>query len=162
MLRDILLKPIGYVKAGMPEDSSVKWDRWRETSVVEIDEEYVEGLKGLEDFSHVFIIYFMHKLVWRPEDIVFKPRRRTDLPEVGVFAFRGRNRPNPIGLAVCQIVEIQHNILKVKGLDAYSDSPILDVKPYDYYDIVKNPRVPSWFIKLWRESEETKPSWVGP
>lgn len=162
MQRDIMLKPIGYVKVGMPVDSSVRWNRWSEISVIEISDEYVEGLKGLEEFSHIFVIYFMHRAAWRPEDIILKPRRREDLPEVGVFAFRGRNRPNPIGLAVCEVAEIKYNLLKVRGLDAYPDSPILDLKPYDYYDIVKNPRVPSWFLKLWEEGGEARPTWVGP
>ncbi len=162
MSQRIVLRPVGYVKVGMPEDNSVKWDRWRELSIIEVAEEYVDGLKGLEEFSHVFVIYFMHRVDWRPEDIIFRPRRREDMPEVGVFAFRGRNRPNPIGLAVCEIAEIRHNTLKVRGLDAYPNSPVLDIKPYDYYDIIKNPRVPDWFMKLWKESEEARPRWVGP
>jgi len=159
---EIKLRPIGYVKSGMPIDSSVKWNRWSEESIVEIYEEYAEGLAGLEEFSHVFIIYFMHMAKWRREDIRLRPRRREDMPEVGVFAFRGRNRPNPIGLAVCEITEIKQNTLKVKGLDAYPETPILDIKPYDYYDVVKNPRVPNWFKKLWQENKETRPKWIGP
>jgi tRNA (Thr-GGU) A37 N-methylase len=79
------------------------------------------------------------------------------MPEVGVFAFRGRVRPNPIGLTVCRLLEVRGCYLKVVGLDAYPGTPILDIKPYDYYDIVENPAVPEWFLRLWRE-RDSQPS----
>ena len=158
----IAVRPIGYVKVGMPRDSGVRWNRWKEVSVVEVDKTLADGLKGLEDFSHIFVIYWMHLSRWSGERLVFKPRRREDLPEVGVFAFRGRERPNPLGLSVCQLVSVKHNLVEVRGLDAYSGTPVLDIKPYDYYDVVKQPRVPWWFEKLWKEGRNGRAEWLGP
>ena len=158
----ITLRPIGFVKQGMPPDSSIEWNRWRDISVIEIDEELVDGLKGLSDFSHIFVIYWMHLSKWTGERLVLRPRRREDLPEVGVFAFRGRERPNPIGLSICELVSVRHNVLEVRGLDAYPETPIIDIKPYDYYDIVRNPRVPAWFKKLWEEGRGERATWLGP
>ena len=159
---NIILRPIGFVVSGMPPDSRIEWNRWREVSVIEIDKELVDALKGLEEYSHIFIIYWMHLAEWREENKVMRPRGRDDLPEVGVFAFRGRTRPNPIGLSVCELVSIKDNIIEVRGLDAYPGSPVLDIKPYDYYDIVNRVKVPRWFQKLWEERRSERPLWVGP
>jgi len=145
----IVLKPIGYVSQGMPVDKTVKWNRWTDPSTIIINEEYRPGLEGLEEYSHVFIIYFMH--VSHPAELKIRPRSRADMPEVGVFASRAPSRPNPIGLTVCKLLEVGEGFLKVVGLDAYTGTPVLDIKPYDYYDVIKQPKVPSWFEKIWVE-----------
>ena len=85
------------------------------------------------------------------------PRGREDLPLVGVLATRGKARPNPIGLTVVELVERRGNVLKVKGLDAYNGSPILDIKPYDYYDIKEGIRVPAWWLMVSRRKGQNTP-----
>lgn len=150
-METVVLKPIGRVKTGMPVDKQEEWSRWKNPSYVEIYEEYRAGLKGLDEYSHVFIIFYLH--LERRAELLVRPRKRLDLPEVGVFASRGPTRPNPIGLAVCRLVEVHQEGLKVLGLDAYPDTPVLDIKPYDYYDVVEDPKVPAWFKLLWREKE---------
>lgn len=91
----------------------------------------------------------MHKVSLK-ETRVFKlhPRGRTDLEKVGVFATRNRNRPNPIGLAVVEILERRGNSLKVRALDALDGTPVLDIKPYDPIDVKNDIRVPAWWHKL--------------
>jgi hypothetical protein len=77
------------------------------------------------------------------------------------------SRPNPIAVSVAEIVSVEPPRLYLRGLDAWTGSPVLDIKPYDFYDIVRSPRVPDWFLRRWRELrrrrryEEVAP-WLGP
>ncbi|MFZ8782963.1 MAG: TrmO family methyltransferase domain-containing protein [Desulfurococcaceae archaeon] len=93
--------------------------------------------------------------------------KRLHSPEVGVFATRSPNRPNPIGITVVELLFIEKPIIRVRGLDAWTGTPVLDIKPYDYYDVVKNPRVPWWFKERWSEWKqkwryEIIAPWLGP
>jgi len=81
------------------------------------------------------------------------PRGRQDMPLLGVFATRTNLRPNPIGLTLCELVKVEDNVLTVRGLDAYNDTPVLDVKPYDLWDCVPNARMPEWWKKLEAEKQ---------
>lgn len=163
----ICLEPIGYVEKGLPrrgEEPKPK-SRFEVTSVIRLYEEYVDGLKGLEEYSHVIIVYFMHE-AGEPV-LTLKPWGDDSLPEVGIFATRFPRRPNPIGITVAKLVRVEPPRLLVRGFDGWTGSPILDVKPYDYYDIVKNPRVPRWFLDRWVEWRTAKKyevvaPWIGP
>jgi len=93
---------------------------------VEVFKEFEEGLKDIEGFSHVILIYWFHKsrgyhlLVTTPWDIKLH----------GLFTTRSPDRPCPLGLCVVELVAREKNILKVKGLDAIDGTPLLDIKPY--------------------------------
>ena len=104
---------------------------------------YQEALLGIEAYSHLMVIFWMHQVADLP--LVTHPRGDTALDKVGAFALRGRNHPNPLGLAVVQLLSAEINEITVKGLDAFDGTPVLDIKPYDDYDVVQNPRVPAWF-----------------
>jgi tRNA-Thr(GGU) m(6)t(6)A37 methyltransferase TsaA len=80
------------------------------------------------------------------------PRGRVDLPLVGSLATRTNLRPNPLGLTLVELVKVESNILTVRGLDAFNGTPVLDLKPYDFWDTPKNAKVPNW----WRKLEEEK------
>jgi tRNA (Thr-GGU) A37 N-methylase len=71
---------------------------------------------------------------------------------MGAFAVRTNLRPNPIGLTVVELLKVEGNVLEVRGLDAFDGTPVLDIKPYDPWDVVKQVRVPAW----WRRLEEEK------
>ena len=75
------------------------------------------------------------------------------MTEVGIFATRSRFPPRPshVGASVVELDSVSGSSLKVRGLDAWPGSPVLDIKPDDYWDIVKNPEVSSWFKLLWKE-----------
>ncbi len=75
------------------------------------------------------------------------------MPLLGVFATRTNLRPNPIGLTLCELVKVEGNVLTVRGLDAYNETPVLGIKPYDSWDCAKDARVPDWWKKL--EAEKT-------
>jgi tRNA-Thr(GGU) m(6)t(6)A37 methyltransferase TsaA len=82
------------------------------------------------------------------KDLKVRPRGRSDMPLIGVFATRSPHRPNPIGLTLVELVKRKRNILTVKGLDAINGTPILDLKPYDIWDSAENIRVPNWWKQL--------------
>lgn len=110
-----------------------------------VRQELAGALEGIEDWSHLIVLFWMDQLAGKPP-LTTHPRRRNDLPEVGIFAARGRERPNPIGIAVVELLKRDGNVLTVKALDAYDGSPILDIKPYDHYDVVSDLRVPTWWM----------------
>lgn len=107
------------------------------------------ALNGIEEWSHLFVLFWMDGLAGSLHPLTARPRGRADAPEVGVFAARGPRRPNPIGLAVVELLKRDRSILTVKGLDAFDGSPVLDIKPYDRYDIVDTDLgVPAWWRNI--------------
>lgn len=115
-----------------------------------IKEEYGPGLKGLNKFSHVLVIFYMHKAKFNSQaDLVRCPQGRKDMPSLGIFAQRAKHRPNPIGITAVRLIRIRKNTLQVKGLDAIDGTPVLDIKPYvPHFDRVSRPIVPKWIKKL--------------
>ena len=121
-----------------------------EISIVRIFDEFCEGLKGLNTFSHLIILYWFHLREEEEERRVLKvvPRRHPGAPEVGVFASRSPSRPNPIGLCVGELVKMEGNILLVRGLDAFEGSPVIDIKPYiPRADAFPEAVVPEWALR---------------
>lgn len=98
----------------------------RETGTVEVDEPYRLGLKGLELFSHAILLYWLDRS--RRDLIVQAPSHVTE-PR-GVFALRSPVRPNPIGLAVVELLGIEHGRLTVRNIDCADNTPLIDIKPY--------------------------------
>jgi tRNA-Thr(GGU) m(6)t(6)A37 methyltransferase TsaA len=102
-----------------------------ELSKVKVFPEFCAGLRRLNGFSHVIIMYWLHLRDNEKERRVLEvtPKRHPGAPQVGVFASRSPSRPNPIGLCVTELVETDKCLLTVKGLDALQNSPIIDIKP---------------------------------
>lgn len=127
---DYTVTPIGYVRGGRAEAVDDDWGE--ERAVIELDTSRFgpEALAGLADFSHVEVIFLFDRVA--PEKIetgARHPRNRKDWPLVGIFAQRGKNRPNRIGLTTCSIVSVDGTRLEVVGLDAIDGTPVLDIKP---------------------------------
>jgi tRNA-Thr(GGU) m(6)t(6)A37 methyltransferase TsaA len=144
----ITLRPIGTVKNGIKEAKEGDWQTV--VSRIVINKKYEKALEHVDGFSHIIVLYWMNQIV-RPKQAVLKvhPRKRKDMPLVGVFATRSPARPNPIGLTVVQIIECKANIIKVSGLDALDGTPVLDIKPYiPYSDSPIKIRIPAWIQKL--------------
>ncbi len=142
----IRIDRIGTVRSTFGPDSG---DKRNTIAELVLDESYAEGLDGIEGYSHIIVLFWMDKIVAEDRTVMrIHPRGMNDLPEVGVFATRGRARPNPIGLTIVELLGRDGNTLKVRGLDAFDGSPILDIKPYDNYDVKQNIRVPSWWLKM--------------
>jgi tRNA-Thr(GGU) m(6)t(6)A37 methyltransferase TsaA len=142
---NISIKPIGFVRSEVKEPL---WRRWEETeSEVIIDPTMTEALTGLEEFSHIIVVFWMHKVKEGTTNRVH-PQRRADLPEVGLFATRTPYRPNPIGVTTVRLLQRSGNVLKVKGLDAVDGTPVLDIKPCFRGDAIAEAKVPQWVNKL--------------
>jgi tRNA-Thr(GGU) m(6)t(6)A37 methyltransferase TsaA len=117
---------------------------------VRIFPEFCAGLKGIEDFSHLIILYWIHLRDNEEErrTLLVFPRRHAVNAETGVFACRSPSRPNPIGLCVVELVKIEECLLTVKDLDALEGSPIIDIKSYiPKADSIPNARVPEWTLQ---------------
>ena len=93
---------------------------------VEVFDEYVEGLDDLDGFSHIILLFHFHRS--GPYRLKVTPFLDTRLR--GLFATRAPSRPNPIGLSVVELVGIDGNTLKIRGLDILDETPVLDIKPY--------------------------------
>jgi tRNA-Thr(GGU) m(6)t(6)A37 methyltransferase TsaA len=112
-----------------------------------------QALVGIEGFSHIFVIFWLHRMPKAKKPLLkIHPRGRPELPLVGIFATRTPNRPNPIAVTLVELVRREQNILWVKGLDALDQTPIIDIKPYDYHDAAKNARGPGWLKGLTDEN----------
>ena len=138
-------RPIGFVKRTSEEDVKDK----SLVSEIVLEKDFTKALDGIEDFSHVFVIYWMHKMP-RLEKAALKihPRGESGLPLVGTLATRGPNHPNPIGLTLVEVVKRKENALFVRGLDAYDGTPVLDIKPYGCpWEVVADFRAPKWFYE---------------
>jgi tRNA-Thr(GGU) m(6)t(6)A37 methyltransferase TsaA len=146
---EIVLKPIGVVRTTAVGDE-VK-DKTR-TSQIIIHDELSETLDGIDGFSHLFVLFWLNEISdEQRKTLKVHPRGRRDMPLLGVFATRTMLRPNPIGLTLVELVKVEGDVLTVRGLDAFDGTPVLDVKPFDSWDMAKDAKVPAWWTKL--ESE---------
>ncbi len=144
--------PIGYVRGGRssPED-----DNWgQERAAIEIvDALPPEALAGLDAFSHAEIIFQFHLVPdAKIETGARRPRGNPDRPMVGIFAQRGKNRPNRIGVTVCRIASVTGRRIEVEGLDAIDGTPVLDIKPVMTEFLPRGEiRQPDWSSELMKE-----------
>ena len=94
-----------------------------------LDEPYVSALKGLEKFRYIYVIYFLDKVDQKEQSNHVSPPWVEDV-NIGVFASRSPNRPNPIGLSIVELLKIEGNKIFTSGLDVFDNTPLLDIKPY--------------------------------
>ncbi len=142
------MQPVGVVRSPVKEGADYDWGSVM--SEIHVREEYAPGLRGLEEFSHVTVVFLMHHATFSPRDaLVRRPRSRADMPELGIFAQRAKHRPNPIGLTAVRLLSVVGNVLTVRGLDAVDGSPVLDIKPYfPAFDKVDDVATPEWVDRL--------------
>jgi conserved hypothetical protein TIGR00104 len=166
-MNEYRFKPIGIVEVGFPRPNDPERDRYGSryefVGVIRVYDEYADGLLGLGEYSHVILIYVLHEA----REVSLRVRLKGFDRKVGVFATRHPTRPNPIGLSVLELVKLDPPRLWLRGLDAWTGTPVLDIKPYDYYDVVKRPRVPREFEEEWLRSYVEKgygvhAPWMGP
>ena len=118
-------------------------------------EEYTEALEDVEEFSHLFVLFWLHEMSDEDRKIMkVHPRGRADMPLLGIFATRTPHRPNPIGLTRVKLINVEGNVITVQGLDAFDGTPVMDIKPFDSWDTTEDFKVPEWWKKL--EKERTK------
>ncbi|WP_139205935.1 MULTISPECIES: SAM-dependent methyltransferase [unclassified Bacillus (in: firmicutes)] len=123
------LKPIATVKNDRKEIAD---DFWGEViSVIELDSDIDErSLDGIESFSHVEVFYVFDRVSDdKVEYGARHPRNNQDWPEIGIFAQRGKNRPNKLGATIVKVLKHEGRLLTVVGLDAIDGTPVVDLKP---------------------------------
>lgn len=151
---EITLKAIGKVRNSIRRKKREGWESI--ISEVIVEPEYEDALEGIEEYSHLFILFWLSRVPARVRGRMLKihPRSRMDLPLVGVFSTRTQYRPNPIGLTLVELLDKRKNVLRVRGLDAMSGSPVLDIKPISpWTEFPRKTRVPRWYHRLWEKSK---------
>ena len=129
------LHPIGRIETG------------KDTVAVRIFDAYAEGLLGLDQWSHVQVIYWFDKndTPEKRRTLRVHPRGDRENPLTGVFACRSPFRPNLIALTVCRIVSVEGNVVRLDKIDAFDGTPVLDLKPFTPADApTGGVRVPDW------------------
>lgn len=127
----ITMNPIGIVRSTRKLPTDDNWDQ--EVTYIELEPSRfsAESFVGLSEFSHVEVFFYMDKT--NPEKIqnaARHPRDNPNWPKVGIFAQRGKSRPNQIGATICRIKKVESTTLHLEGLDAIDGTPILDIKPW--------------------------------
>jgi tRNA-Thr(GGU) m(6)t(6)A37 methyltransferase TsaA len=124
------LRPIGFVRGGRAEAEDDSWDAVE--AVIALDEARfgADAMAGLSDFSHIEVVFHFDRVA--QSEIVSTarhPRGRSDWPKAGIFAQRGKARPNRLGVSICRLLSVDGLNLAVRGLDAIAGTPVLDIKP---------------------------------
>jgi len=153
-LGKICLEPVGFVQ------TEAVGKEVRDKNVISkiiFREEYTEALEGVEEFSHIFVLFWLHEMSDEDRRVMkVHPRGRSDMPLLGIFATRSPHRPNPIGLTRVKVLNVEANVVTVQGLDAFDGTPVLDIKPFDSWDTTEDFKVPKWWTKLEKERTNKK------
>jgi len=151
---EMVAQPIGRVVVGRPWPPGD--DDWQDrTSEIEIESAWAPALEGIEGFSHIWVLWWFDRFPEPPDSTHVHPEGRAELPPVGLFATRSPRRPNPIAMTAVRLLERNGNRLRVEGLDACQDTPVLDIKPYlQRGDQVPVATSPEWLQRLWRIHDE--------
>ena len=141
----ITLQPIGVVHSDFKEPTSARLDLKKIRASIEINPDLTKALEGLEGFSHIIVLYWLHRAVFDKNNLKTYPMGNQNVPLQGLFAVRTPKRPNPIGKSTVRLLSRRGNILDVQGLDAIDGSIVLDIKPYiPGYDSAAGATVPDW------------------
>lgn len=157
------LRPVGVVRVGLT-DERVR-EAWRSGGVegeVEIYQEYEQALEGIEGFSHLRLVVWLHRVGEEERKVLkVRPRRwlrlglpEEEVPEVGVFCTDSPHRPNPVGMTVVRLKERRGRFLRVSGLDLFDGTPVLDIRPCVPRRLLPEPSVPGWFRRLQELTEK--------
>jgi len=154
-MNEIKYKPIGVIHSPFkePRGTPIQPAAAKGISgIVEIFPEYAEGLKDIEGFSHVILLYHFH--LSKGSKLIAKPYM--DNEAHGVFAMRGPSRPNPIGISVVRLVKVEGNRLHIQDVDIVDGTPLLDIKPYvPEFDTREVERI-GWLEKSVHKLSESK------
>lgn len=146
---DLPLKVLGHVSS---EHTEALDDGWGEReSRIQLTPEWAEGLRGLDTFTHAWVICWLHEAAFSKDTHLSRhPRDNHALPRVGIFAQRARHRPNPLAITPCEILRVDptEGVLVVKGLDAIHGTPVVDIKPYVAPFDHRESDIPEWMKQI--------------
>ena len=144
------MEAIGQVRGGRAEPIDDDWGRSH--AVIELDRTRFgpDALAGLDAFSHAEVIFLFDRV--QPDTVeqgARHPRGRDDWPLTGIFAQRGKKRPNRLGVTMCRVVAVNGTRLHVEGLDAIDGTPVTDIKPAMREFLPRGEvRQPGWVAEL--------------
>lgn len=142
------LEPIGTVRGTRSEVRDDDWDRELAQIALDPGRFTPAALAGLDQFSHVEVVFLLDRVAADGiETGARHPRNNPAWPRVGIFAQRGKNRPNRLGLTVCRVVGVEGLVLSVAGLDAVDGTPVLDLKP--------------WVVEFGPRGPIFQPAWIS-
>jgi len=144
LLPQAFVYPIGWVRNSYRETPPEGWEATESELIIEPELE--PALDGLESFSHLIVLFWMHSAKYKGQ-VKTHPQGRGEMPLVGLLASRSPHRPNPVGMTVVKLLECQGWVLRVKGLDAFDGTPIIDLKPYLPSDEIHQAKRPKWAIE---------------
>ncbi|MGO3018393.1 MAG: tRNA (N6-threonylcarbamoyladenosine(37)-N6)-methyltransferase TrmO [Anaerococcus sp.] len=126
---EITLKPVGFIKSPYEtrEEIPMQSVLSDQTAIIEIEDEYKDALFNLEVGNYIVIIFAFHK---SPKDTPLIIDHKHTNGRKGIFATRSPNRPNPIGLSICKIIDLTDKTITIEGVDMLNGTPVLDIKPY--------------------------------
>ena len=158
---EIILKPIGVVHVKF-NDETVKRSMNGVRGKIEVFKNYCKGLEGIEGFSHLIVIAYLHRVSEEQKKVLkVRFRRLTrfgikleELPEVGVFCSDSPHRPVPIAITIVRLLKREGCILHVENLDLFDGTPILDIKPYTPDRVVKELNLPKWYEEIFKKIQE--------
>jgi len=135
----------------------IKDDFWGTVeSTIELDPSLftAESVRGLSDFSHLLVVFYFHRI--EDESILWgsaHPRGNPAWPKVGIFAQRKKDRPNKLGVSICELLGVNGLTLKVRALDALDGTPVLDIKPHlrEFVPDSAQVRQPAWVSDLLKD-----------
>jgi tRNA-Thr(GGU) m(6)t(6)A37 methyltransferase TsaA len=157
-MTELLIRPVAFVRSSRssPED-----DDWGQMPArIELAPDLPDdALEGVETFSHIEVLYHFNAV--EPGKIIQgarHPRNNPDWPKVGIFAQRGKNRPNRLGSTICRVMAREHRVLHVLELDAIDGSPVIDIKPVMREFLPRSEVVqPMWSHELMRHYWSQRP-----
>jgi tRNA-Thr(GGU) m(6)t(6)A37 methyltransferase TsaA len=136
------MRPIGHVQ------------KTEDKTLIVLNKEYEPGLLGLDGFSHAYVFWWL-SLNDSPEKrktLQIHPMGDRANPLTGVFATRCPRRPNLVALTLCKIVSVKENVVEVEKIDAFDDTPVIDIKPYlPGYDTADDAKVPEWLKRAFEK-----------
>ena len=144
-LPELSLRPIGVVKNSVRDPRPNGWEAI--DSRIIIKKELVASLLGLNGYSHLIVLFWMHliPLSMRGSELQIRSGVLSELSLQGILATRSQLRPNPIGLTVVPVIDVVGSVVYVRGLDAVNGTPVLDIKPYiPAFDSEASARIPDW------------------
>jgi tRNA-Thr(GGU) m(6)t(6)A37 methyltransferase TsaA len=146
---------IGVVRRTSANDDGK--DRSLVTEIV-LNNSLTEALDGIDEWSHIYIIYWLNRVALNEEPVLHLPCTRPESPPLGILATRAPIHPNPIGLTLVELIKREKNVLHVRGLDAFDGTPVLDIKPYPDWEygrliVVTDFSVPEWLRSIIAENE---------
>ena len=154
-MNEITYKPIGIIhtpyteKEGTPIQGCFAPEN---RGSIEIYPEYAEGLKDVEEFSHIILIYHFHEAGC--SQLTAKPF--LDKEKKGIFAIRYFTRPNPIGLSIVKLYQVKGNMLDIGEVDMLDGTPLLDIKPYVPQFDIKEGVKDGWYQRASEKAQYDK------